>query len=114
MKTKKIVDVYGLTEQLGTIYPDCPFGFKHTPLYVDIIVRNLNNFLPSAIGEKGYLQFLTPIPHSYPGISILSDDIGEIVGLDGCSCGRRGKFFKFNKRDEAVDLRGCGDTAYLF
>lgn len=114
VRAKEIIDVYGLTEQLGTIYPDCSSGFKHVPLYADIIVRNPNNLLPSVMREKGYLQFLTPIPNSYPGISILSDDMGEIVGLDGCSCGRKGKFFKFSKRDESAELRGCGDTAYLF
>lgn len=114
VKTSKITDVYGFTEQLGTIYPDCPSGFKHVPLYSDIITRDPINFYPSVIGEKGLLQFMTPIPNSYPGISILSDDIGTIVGLDGCSCGRKGKYFVFNKREESAELRGCGDTAYLF
>jgi phenylacetate-coenzyme A ligase PaaK-like adenylate-forming protein len=114
IKNEEIIDVYGLTEQLGTVYPDCPFGFKHATLYSDVIVRNPLNFLPASVGKKGYLQFLTPIPYSYPGISILSDDLGEIVGMDGCSCGRRGKFFKFHKRDDVAELRGCGDTAYLF
>ncbi len=114
VKIKKITDIYGLTEQLGTIFPDCPFGFKHAPLYSDIIVRNPINFLPAAIGEKGLLQFITPIPNSYPGVSVLSDDVGTIIGLDGCHCGRRGKFFLFNKREETAELRGCGDTAYLF
>lgn len=114
VKPRHIIDIYGLTEQLGTVYPDCPYGFKHVPLYSDVITRDPANFLPLPPREKGLLQFVTPIPHSYPGISVLSDDIGTIIGLDGCSCGRKGKFFIFNKREENAELRGCGDTAYLF
>lgn len=114
LQNNKVIDIYGLTEQLGTVYPDCSSGFKHVPLYSEVIVRDSQNFLPTLIGKMGLLQFMTPIPNSYPGVSVLSDDIGTIIGLDGCSCGRRGKFFVFNKREETADLRGCGDTAYMF
>ena len=36
----KIIDIYGMTEQLGTVYPDCKFGNKHVSMYSDIIIRN--------------------------------------------------------------------------
>src|SRR3989344_3360936 len=110
VKVKKIVDFYGMTEQLGTVYPDCSEGFKHVPLYSDIIIRDITTTESLAKGKAGLVQFVSPIAHSYPGISILSDDIGRIVGVDDCECGRMGKYFVFEKRAEFAELRGCGDT----
>ncbi len=105
-----IVDFYGMTEQLGTVYPDCEFGFKHVPLYSEVIVRNVENFKQCSIGEEGFIQVLSPIPNSYPGISILSDDLGELKGVDDCKCKRLGKYFVFKKRADKAEAKGCGDT----
>jgi len=106
----KIIDIYGMTEQLGTVYPDCEFGNKHVSIYSDIIIRNPLTLKNEEIGKSGLIQLLSPIPHSYPGISILSDDFGHLEGIDDCQCGRKGKYFRFDKRSESVDLKGCGDT----
>ena len=106
----KIIDIYGMTEQLGTIYPDCEFGNKHVSAYSEIIIRNPSTLKNEEIGKSGLIQLLSPIPHSYPGISILSDDFGHLEGIDDCPCGRKGKYFRFDKRSESADLKGCGDT----
>ena len=106
----KIIDIYGMTEQLGTIYPDCQFGNKHVSAYSDIIIRNPSTLESEGVGKSGLIQLLSPIPHSYPGISILSDDFGHLEGIDDCPCGRKGKYFRFDKRSESADLKGCGDT----
>jgi len=106
----KIIDLYGMTEQLGTIYPDCEFGHKHVPMYSEIIIRNPNTLNEQLVGESGLIQLLSPIPHSYPGVSLLSDDLGHIVGIDDCPCGRKGKYFVFDKRSDKVEVKGCGDS----
>jgi len=106
----RIIDFYGMTEQLGTVYPDCEYGFKHAPLYSEIIIRDVNTLEPVKTGEPGFIQLLSPLPRSYPGISILSDDIGKVVGIDDCKCGRKGKYFVFEKRPELAEVKGCGDT----
>ena len=106
----KIIDIYGMTEQLGTIYPDCQFGNKHVSAYSEVIIRNPSTLESEEIGKTGLIQLLSPIPHSYPGISILSDDLGHLEGIDDCPCGRKGKYFRFDKRSESADLKGCGDT----
>lgn len=107
---ESIIDFYGMTEQLGTVYPDCQAGYKHLPVYSEIIIRDTNTFAPLEKGKTGFIQLLTPIPHSYPGISLLTEDLGEIVGIDDCSCGRKGKYFIFKKRVEKAPIKGCGDT----
>ena len=105
-----VIDMYGMTEQLGTVYPDCEFGFKHMPLYSDIIIRDANTFKPIHEKKSGLIQLLTPIPNSYPGISLLTEDVGEMQGVDDCPCGRKGKYFLFKRRLESAPLKGCGDT----
>ncbi len=105
-----IIDFYGMTEQLGTVYPDCSYGFKHLPLYSEILIRDINTLEPVEIGKPGFIQLLSPLPQSYPGISLLSDDLGKVIGIDDCQCGRKGKYFVFEKRSEQAELKGCGDT----
>ena len=99
-----------MVEQLGTIYPDCEYGFKHVPTYSHIIIRDINTLEPVEHGKRGFIQILTPIPHSYPGVSVLTDDIGKIVGINSCKCGRKGICFQFLERLKTADLAGCGDT----
>jgi hypothetical protein len=35
--------------------------------------------------------------------------MGEIVGHDGCACGRLGTYFRFLRRVPKVEMRGCGN-----
>ena len=107
---KNVIDFYGLVEQLGTIYPDCEYGFKHVPSFSRIIIRDIETLEPIEDGKRGFIQILTPIPHSYPGVSVLTDDIGKIVGINSCKCGRKGICFQFLERIKTADLAGCGDT----
>lgn len=107
---EKVIDMYGMTEQLGTVYPDCERGHKHVPAYSDIIIREPNSFEPVRNGEQGFIQLLSPVPNSYPGISLITDDMGVIIGDDGCGCGRRGKHFIFKERAKKSEIKGCGDT----
>ncbi len=105
-----VIDMYGMVEHMGVIYPDCPCGFKHVPVYSDVLIRDVNSFELVADGKPGFIQLLSPIPHSYPGISIISADIGAVMGSDDCKCGRLGKYFVFKHRAEKSEIRGCGDT----
>ena len=103
-----VIDIYGFTEQMGLNYPDCPCGCKHESSYVKVLVRDVvtNEVLPA--GEEGKLEFITPVPHSYPGNLVLTDDLGMII--DGeCPYGRAGKRFKILGRLKKAEIRGCGD-----
>lgn len=103
-----IIDIYGFTEQMGLNYPDCCDGWKHTSSYSRVIVRDpvTREILPA--GKEGMLEFFTPVPHSYPGNVVLTDDMG-IVGDGACSCGMSGTKFKITGRMKKAEVRGCGD-----
>lgn len=106
----RIHDYYGMVEQTGTIHMECEEGYLHTSEYSDIIIRNSKDFTVCDFGEKGIIQLLSLLPLSYPGHSILTEDIGEILGEDECKCGRKGKYFKIHGRLKNAEVRGCSDT----
>jgi phenylacetate-coenzyme A ligase PaaK-like adenylate-forming protein len=104
-----IIDFYGFTEQSGMIYPTCEHGLRHTPVWSDVIVRDALTLTPLPIGKEGMMQFITPIQTSYPGHSVLTEDVGFVAMEDCCPCGRNGKAFKIVGRARQSEIRGCGD-----
>lgn len=105
-----VIDFYGLVEQTGVIYPDCPQGNKHVPYYADVIVRDPHTLRPQPIGETGLIQLLYLLPLASPNHSVITDDLGQIVSVDSCPCGRKGKAFRFVGRAPKAEVRGCGDV----
>ncbi|HAS3799372.1 TPA: acyl-CoA reductase, partial [Vibrio cholerae] len=73
-----VVDIYGFTEQMGLNYPDCKAGWKHIHAYSDVIIRDESNLEVCGPGKVGLLEFVSPLPHSYPGNVVLTDDLGVI------------------------------------
>lgn len=108
---EQILDTYGFTEQLGVVYLDCPDGLKRCPLVSQVIVRDIRTLEVVPDGKEGLLEFITPLPYSYPGVAVLLDDIGRIVTRDQCRCKRHGAAFEVLGRAKDSELRGCGDIA---
>ena len=110
VSAEHVVDIYGFTEQMGTCHAECHLGRKHTPVYSDVIVRDPISMAPMPDGEVGAGQFVSLVSHSYPGFSVLTDDLIRIIGADDCDCGRLGRTFEVLGRDDAAEIRGCGDV----
>jgi hypothetical protein len=106
----KIHNYYGMVEQTGSIFVECEYGFLHASSFSDLIIRNHQTHRPENQGSKGLIQLLSVIPKSYPGHSILTEDLGTIYGVDNCECGRMGKYFKVHGRIKSAEIRGCSDT----
>jgi hypothetical protein len=109
----RIVDFYGMVENVGVIYPDCASGNKHVPAFADVVIREPLTLEPVAAGQHGLVQVCSALPASFPGFTVLTDDIGELVHDDGCPCGRRGTAFRFVKRVPKAEVRGCGNIQAL-
>jgi phenylacetate-coenzyme A ligase PaaK-like adenylate-forming protein len=107
---RSVYNYYGMAEQTGSIFMECERGRLHASIFSDILIRNPQNFECLGIGKRGLIQLISLLPTSYPGHSILSEDIGELLGEDECPCGRMGKFFKVHGRIKNAEIRGCGDT----
>jgi hypothetical protein len=110
---ERIVDFYGMVENVGIIYPDCAHGNKHVPAFAEVIVRDPLTLEPVQIGAQGLVQVCSALATSFPGFTVLTDDIAEIIRYDGCPCGRRGTCFRFVKRVPKAEVRGCGNIDTL-
>lgn len=106
----RVVDYYGMAEQTGSIFFECSQSNFHASNLSTVLIRRSHDFSLCGIGEPGLIQVLSVLPTSYPGHSLLTEDIGVLKGLDGCSCGRRGRYFQVIGRAQGSELRGCSDT----
>jgi phenylacetate-coenzyme A ligase PaaK-like adenylate-forming protein len=106
----EVHNYYGMVEQTGSIFMECKQGHLHASAWSEVIVRDPTTFEPVQNGQSGLIQLLSAIPHSYPGHSLLSEDEGIILGVDDCSCGRKGTYFRVLGRIQNAEARGCSDT----
>ena len=106
---KNVINYYGMVEQTGSIFLECSEGYLHCSIFSDIIIRR-NDFSICDFNEIGLVQLISLLPTSYPGHNIISEDLGEIIGVDNCKCGQLGKYFIIHGRAEKAEIRGCSDT----
>lgn len=107
---KRVHNYYGMVEQTGSIFMECEAGYFHASSWSDIIIRDPINLNILPHGQQGLIQLISALPFSYPGHSILSEDLGTVHGQDNCSCGRKGIYFSVAGRLEQAEARGCSDT----
>jgi phenylacetate-coenzyme A ligase PaaK-like adenylate-forming protein len=105
-----IYNFYGMVEQVGSVFLENSDGYLHCPNFADVIIRNPEDFSVQPHGEPGLIQVLSVLPDSYPGHSLLTEDIGVIMGEDNATNGWQGKYFKILGRAKKAELRGCSDT----
>lgn len=105
----RIIDYYGMVENLGIVYPDCSAGNKHAPAFGSVIVRDPLTLQPLSAGATGLVQVGSVLPTSFPGHLLLTDDLATVVVDDGCACGRPGIAFRFMGRVPKAEIRGCGN-----
>ena len=104
----RVIDFYGLVEQVGIIYPLCEEGYRHVPVWADVLVRDPWTLEPLT-GESGQLQLLNTLARGAPYHSVYTEDLGRIVSGD-CSCGRSGKRFELLGRVPKAEVRGCSNA----
>ena len=110
IKPENIYNFYGTVEQVGSIFLENTDGYLHTPNFSEVIIRDPKDFSVQKKGEEGLIQLVSILPKSYPGHSILTEDIGVITGEDDASNQWKGRYFKILRRAKKADIRGCSDT----
>jgi hypothetical protein len=104
----QVVDYYGLVEQMGIIYPLCEYGFRHVPVWGDVLVRD--SWTGAVLdGGEGQLQLLNSITYGAPCHSVLTEDMGRLIS-GPCCCGREGKRFELIGRVPKAEIRGCANV----
>jgi len=107
---ESVHDYYGMVEQTGSINLECECGFLHTSNFSEIVVRDPYDFSILPHGEEGIIQTISVLPKSYPGHSLLTEDLGTIHGVDDCKCGRKGTYFEISGRLKKAEIRGCSNV----
>lgn len=107
---RRVHNFYGMVEQVGGVYMECEQGCFHAPNVAEIFIRDYRDWSVLAAGQPGLIQTLSVLPRSYPGQSLLTEDIGTVHGIDDCPCGRKGVRFTVQGRIPQAELRGCSDT----
>lgn len=110
LKVGRVHNFYGMAEQVGTVFIECEHGVLHASDGSDVIIRDERTWQPVERGGSGLVQCLSALPTSYPGHSLLTEDVGTLLGDDDCPCGRRGRYFRIVGRVPSAELRGCSDT----
>jgi hypothetical protein len=104
----RVLDYYGLVEQVGVIFPYCEHGFHHAPRWADVIVRDPWT-LAALPDQPGLLQLLNVLAHGAPYHSVLTEDFGRLAP-GPCPCGRSGRRLELIGRVPRAELRGCANV----
>lgn len=107
---EKIYNFYGMVEQLGSIFLEGPDGLLYPPNFSDVIIRDPETLVPASTGTAGIIQVLSLIPGSYPGHSLLTEDMGVIEAVDADRDGWNGNGLRVLGRVPKAELRGCSDV----
>ncbi len=107
---ENVVNYYGMVEQVGSVYFENPLHFLQASNYSDVIVRDTNTLEPLPPGRAGLIQVVSALPVSYPGHSLLTEDLGVVEGCDNLATGMHGQYFRVLGRLPRAVLRGCSDT----
>ena len=105
-----VLNFYGMAEQVGGVYFENDLHYLHAPIYSDVIIRDPVTLAPVPDGTLGLIQVLSSLPTSYPGHSILTEDLGVIRGRDSADLSMKGRYFEMVGRVPESELRGCSDT----
>jgi Acyl-protein synthetase, LuxE len=107
---EQVINFYGMVEQVGGVYFENPRHHLQAPSYSEVIVRDPISLEPVPDGQPGLIQVLSCLPTSYPGHSLLTEDLGVIRGADPEGTGLGGRCFDILGRVPKAELRGCSDT----
>lgn len=105
----RVFDYYGMVEQTGSVFMECEYGHFHASVFSDVHILHPGS-MKSLEHGRGLIRSDSLLPTSYPGHRILNEDIGELLGIDECPCGRLGKFFQVYGRVQGAEVRGCSNS----
>lgn len=107
---KEIYNFYGMVEQVGSVFLEATDGYLYPPNFADIVIRDPYTMEEMPPGKVGVIQVVSLLPKSYPGHSLLTEDVGVIHYIDKGVDGRMGKAFSVLGRIPQAELRGCSDV----
>lgn len=106
----RIREFFGAVEH-PIAYFDCPRHHFHIPVYSRVIIRDAATLEQVPFGTPGLLNLLTPMMHSMPFCSVMTDDLVVLHPGSECSCGNLSPFFEVLGRVGLADIKTCAAGA---
>lgn len=104
----RILDYYGMVEQLGSVWVEDEPGLFMPPANGTALIRDpMTLEIVRDEGRVGLVQVLSNVPTSYPGHSILTEDLGSWQKSKSSNSRIR---LAIHGRLPKTDPRGCSDT----
>lgn len=106
----RVHNFYGMVEQIGGVFLEGTDGALYPPPFADVIIRDPRTWKEAPEGAVGVIQVLSVLPRSYPGHSLLTEDLGVVNGWGPAPGGGIAKRLTVLGRAARAELRGCSDT----
>ena len=84
-------------------------SYIHLEILINKLIRD-KNFNIQKPGDRGLVQLFSILPTSYPGHSIITEDIGEILPENKIKCSIDTTHFLIHGRSKHSEIRGCSDV----
>ena len=106
----RIRDSFGSVEH-AVPYSECEDHQFHLPVWSHVIIRDIRSLEPVGLGERGFLQFLTPFITSVPAQSVLMGDLASLHSGESCPCSIESPYFVIHGRAGTSKNRSCAVAA---
>ena len=70
-----------------------------------MLCRDINTLEVLPEGEVGVIQLFSTLPRSYPGHSLLTEDIGRVYSGTKCNCSKKGSILDIHGRAVEAEVR---------
>ncbi len=106
----QVFNFYGMVEQIGSLFIEGAGGLLYPPNFSEFIIRDPMTWEPVPHGQTGLIQVLSLIPRSYPGHSLLTEDLGVLEFAEGADSNSARPGLRVLGRVAKAELRGCSDV----
>ena len=108
IKEDNCLEFFGAVEH-PILYCACSKHHFHVPIYSRVIIRDVDTLEPVPDGTPGLVNLVTPMIHSAPLVSIMTDDLGILHR--NCDCGIQTPYLELLGRVGMEDITTCAAGA---
>ncbi len=108
IKEDHCLEFFGAVEH-PILYCACSKHHFHIPIYSRVVIRDVDTLEPVPDGTPGLVNLITPMIHSAPLVSIMTDDLGILH--HGCACGISSPYLELLGRVGMEDITTCAAGA---
>lgn len=101
--SSRVMDFYGMVEQVGMVFPLEDDGFRKVPVWACCVARDPHTLEP-VLDAPGQLQFMNVLSWGAPYHSVLTEDMGVVHR------GEEGLRFRLLGRIPRAEVRGCANV----